>query len=266
MNEIICGNCVDVMATFPDNYIDLTVTSPPYDNLRDYKGYEFDFECIANELYRITKQGGVVVWVVGDATKDFCESLTSFRQAICFVDICGFNLLDTMIYEKNGYPPQYPNMMRYVGAFEYMLVFSKGKPNTFNPIHDRLNSQVGAKRDASTQRQTDGSTKKTKTGFEIGKISKRTNIWKYNTGYMKVTSDKWAYNHPAIFPEKLANDHIITWSNEGDLILDPMCGSGTTCKMAMVNNRNYIGIDTSEEYCEIARNRISEYKQQLSLF
>jgi site-specific DNA-methyltransferase (adenine-specific) len=256
LNTVICGNCAQVLAGFPADYIDLTVTSPPYDNLRDYNGYEFDFEPIACQLYRVTKPGGVVVWVVADETKDFGETITTAKQKIYFIDVCGFNLLDTMIYEKNGYPAQYPGMMRYMGAFEYMLVFCKGKPKTFNPICDRRTKTKGESRNNFTQRQKDGSTKHTKSGFIIGEFSARNNVWKYDTGFLKVTKDKDAYNHPAIFPEALARDHIISWSNPGDLVLDPMCGSGTTLKMAKELGRNFIGIDISEEYCRLSQRRV----------
>jgi len=261
MNKVIHGNCIDVMATFPDNYIDLTVTSPPYDNLRDYNGYDFDFEGIAKQLYRITKDGGVVVWVVGDATIKGSETGTSFRQALYFKGI-GFNLHDTMIYYKKS--GGLPHKGRHTGAFEYMFVFAKGKPKTFNPIGDRVNKSAGRATGIKTVREKDGSLGQRKS-LDISDTGQRYNVWEYYNANGVGQTDKIAYQHPATFPEKLANDHIITWSNEGDLILDPMCGSGTTCKMAMVNNRNYIGIDISEEYCEIARKRIAEHEQQLAL-
>ena len=256
------------MATFPDNHIDLTVTSPPYDNLRDYNGYDFNFEGIANQLYRITKQGGVLVWVVGDETKNFCESLNSFKQAIYFVENCGFNLLDTMIYKKVNYAPAYPNMKRYAQNFEYMFVLTKGKPKVFNPIRvDKKPSTIARQqyKHVGGYRQKDGSFKKSET-LSGGNVQKDAcNVWEYVVGG-NYTNDKYALKHPAVFPEKLANDHILSWSNDGDLILDPMCGSGTTCKMAMVNKRNYIGIDISEEYCAITRRRIAEHEQQQTLF
>ena len=140
MNKIICGNCVEIMKEWENNIIDLTITSPPYDNLRDYKGYVFDFENIAKQLYRVTKSGGVVVWIVGDATIKGSETGTSFRQALYFKEI-GFNLHDTMIYSKAGF--QYPATNRYHQTFEYMFIFSKGKPKTFNPIKDRKNKWDG---------------------------------------------------------------------------------------------------------------------------
>jgi site-specific DNA-methyltransferase (adenine-specific) len=256
LNEIIRGNCVDIMREIPDNHIDLTVTSPPYDNLRSYKGYEFDFESIAKELSRVTKQGGVVVWVVCDSVVDGSETGTSFRQALYFKEI-GFNLHDTMVYQKNGLT--FPCPTRYHHCWEYMFVLSKGKPKTVNLIHDRPNSRGGEKI-SGTYRDTDNSLK-TKSGAKRGKFVKeigaRFNVWKYDNGYMKVTKDKIAYKHPATFPEDLSRDHIISWSNPGDLVLDPMCGAGTTCKMAKLLGRNFIGIDISEEYCQIARERLT---------
>ena len=251
LNKVYHGDCLDVMKDIDDGSIDLTVTSPPYDNLRDYHGYSFNFEIIAKELYRVTKQGGVVVWVVGDETKKFCESLNSFKQAIYFVENCGFNLLDTMIYHKSNYAPAYPTLKRYAQTFEYMFVFSKGKPKTFNPV------QVGkiavtTKTRLGKYRKKDGSFVEKNMLVDTGRETKDAeNVW-----VVCPTKSKDAGNHPAVFPEQLANDHIISWSNEGDTVLDPMCGSGTTLKMAKLLKRNFIGIDCSEEYCDIARQRI----------
>ena len=254
-NKTICGDCLEVMKTMEDNSIDLTVTSPPYDNLRDYNGYTFDFEGIAKELYRVTKDGGVVVWVVGDATIKGSETGTSFKQALYFKEI-GFNLHDTMIYNKNNFA--YPPVNRYFQTFEYMFVFCKGKPKTFNPIRvptKYKNKEIGMK--SSTTRLKTGETVKNKyLSYKSDRIKE--NVWLYNGGYGKSTLDKIAFNHPAIFPEKLAEDHILSWSNEGDIVLDPMCGSGTTLKMAKKNNRNYIGIDCSEEYFKIANKRLCQ--------
>lgn len=259
LNTIIEGDCLEVMRGFPDKCIDLTVTSPPYDNLRTYNGYTFDFEGIAKELYRVTKDGGVVVWVVGDATIKGSETGTSFKQALYFKEI-GFNLHDTMIYQKSTCYAHDPRNKRYKMMFEYMFVFSKGKPNTYNEIQDVKNKSAGKKFKSSCGRTKTG--KKRIGEFIIKDFQARSNIWKYNIG-SAVSSDKIAFSHSAIFPEQLANDHIISWSNEGDIVLDPMCGSGTTCKMAQINNRNYIGIDISKEYCEIARNRINSLQPKL---
>ena len=256
LNKIYNENCLDTMAQMQDGAIDLTVTSPPYDNLRTYNGYSFDFKSIAKELYRVTKEGGVVVWVVGDATIKGSETGTSFRQALYFKE-CGFNLHDTMIYYKDSFQKPSPN--RYWSCMEYMFVFSKGKPKAFNLICDRKNKRAGKKTKGKTVRNADGSTSKRK-DVVINEYGKRTNIWTYKVGYMKSTADKIAYGHSAIFPEQLANDHIISWSNEGDIVYDPFMGSGTTAKMALANNRQYIGSELSAEYVEIAKERLKQTK------
>lgn len=247
---IKCGDCVSLMKELPDSYIDLTVTSPPYDNLRTYKGYSFEFESVAQELYRITKQGGVVVWVVGDATIKGSETGTSFKQALYFKEM-GFNLHDTMIYRKINYMPS--NSNRYCQEFEYIFVFSKGSPKTFNPIKLPCKYAGTETWGCRTVYNTDGTLiKRGKTKINDTKI--KGNIFEYrvgNTGHTKT-------NHPAVFPDDLARDQIISWSNEGDIIFDPFVGSGTTAKMAMLNNRHYIGFDISEEYCKIAQRRINE--------
>jgi len=253
LNKIINSECIEVMKELPDNSIDLTITSPPYDNLRDYKGYTFNFNSIAKELFRLTKDGGVVVWVVGDATIKGSETGTSFKQALYFKEI-GFNLHDTMIYAKRNYIPLTHN--RYEQQFEYMFVFSKGKPQKVN-LQKKDNKQVGKIKGGGFIQKPDGIRKRNKdTGVSSSSI--KPNIFFYNIGNMCSTKDKEAFKHPAIFPEKLAEDHIKSWSNEGDTVLDPMCGSGTTCKMAMLNNRNFIGIEISKEYCEIAENRLKQ--------
>ena len=250
LNKIYNESNLDTMKRMPDNFIDLTVTSPPYDNLRQYNGYSFDFENVAKELFRVTKQGGVVVWIVGDATINGSETGTSFRQALYFKEI-GFNLHDTMIYAKNNPMPIQHN--RYQPCFEYMFVLSKGKPKTFNPIMENTVNPGG--KVTTTQRKKDGSRNRV-TGYR-NSIRYRHNIWKYNVGDNQTTKDKVAFQHPAIFPEQLAQDHILSWSNEGDTILDPMAGSGTTLKMAKKNNRHYIGIEIAPEYIDIINKRLS---------
>ena len=243
INKIYNENCLNTMERMPNNFLDLTVTSPPYDNLRSYNGYCFDFENIAKELFRVTKIGGVVVWIVGDQTKNGSESGTSFRQALFFKDI-GFNLHDTMIYYKEG-PPLTHN--RYEQKFEYMFVFSKKRPKTFNGI--RENSLNAGKPQKGTFRHNGNDLKpKHKQGI-VNDTKLIGNIWKYKVGGVNL-------GHPAIFPEQLAADHIKSWSNENDLIYDPFIGSGTTAKMAKLNNRNYIGSEISSEYFKIAKTRI----------
>lgn len=254
--EVIQGDNVEVMRGMASDSVDLTVTSPPYDDLRTYQGYSFDFENVAKELFRLTKVGGVVVWVVGDATVNGSETGTSFRQALYFKEL-GFNLHDTMIYERLA---RFPETTRYYPTFEYMFVFSKGEISTVNLIADKTNARAGESLKASTQRNADGSLQEmcgSRKGNSIKDVGVRGNIWRYEGGFNKTTKDIYAFQHPAIFPESLAADHILSWSNEGDTVFDPMCGSGTTGKMAVILKRNCICIDCSKEYCEISRARIT---------
>ena len=243
--KIYNGDSIELMKELEDNTIDLTVTSPPYDNLRDYNGFKFNFEEVAKQLFRVTKDGGVVVWIVSDSTIKGSESGTSFKQALYFKEL-GFNLHDTMIYAKQNPVPYYPN--RYNPQFEYMFIFSKGKPKTFNALREPKKT----KGKCGNFRYPDGTLKSANT-LNKDDTKLRNNIWFYIVG---TASGNKEFKHPATFPEKLAEDHILSWSNEGDIVLDPMCGSGTTCKMAKLNNRRYIGIDCSEEYCSIARERL----------
>jgi site-specific DNA-methyltransferase (adenine-specific) len=236
------------MSRMPDCFIDLTVTSPPYDNLRNYNGYNFNFEAIARELFRVTEPGGVLVWIVGDATINGNETGTSFKQALFFKD-CGFNLLDTMIYQKGGSGATGSNNA-YWQDFEYMFVFSKGKIKTFNPIKDRENKvKPSCKIESQGHRYQDGQTKP-KRLIKRAEFGKRFNIWKYHESG---TRNK----HPAVFPVQLVSDHIISWSNVGDLVYDPFMGSGTTAKMAILNHRNFIGSEIPQECCNIAQERIN---------
>jgi site-specific DNA-methyltransferase (adenine-specific) len=251
--DLYTGDCLEVLKGISDNSAQLTVTSPPYDNLRTYKGYSFDFEGIARELYRVTKQGGVVVWVVADATINGSETGTSFRQALYFKE-CGFNLHDTMIYHKCPPPSVDHFHHRYYGHSEFMFVMSKGKPDHGVLLREPKKYQDNRNKKAG-RRDVDG----TVSDFYKPSSAKdkiRGNVWYYNVGLYGSTSDRDAFKHPAIFPERLAEDHILSWSNPGDLVLDPFSGSGTTGKMAVLNGRHFIGIDISPEYVEIARQRI----------
>ena len=245
--------CLKTMSLMATDSVDLTLTSPPYDNMRDYSGTgAIDFEAIAKELYRITKQGGVLVWVIADQTKDGNETGTSFRHALFFKEI-GFNLFDTMIYAKPS-RGAIGSDKTYYNAFEYMFVFSKGLPKTINLIYDRKNIQA-TKNKVAKIKQKDGSVK-TSPKFAYGEMGRRTNIWQYTTGKGNSSKDAIAFEHPAIFPEKLAKDHITSWTNEGDIIYDPFMGSGTTAKMATLLNRNWIGSEISSDYCDIINKRL----------
>lgn len=247
--DLLLGNCADSLKKLPEGSIDLTVTSPPYDNLRDYKGYTFDFEGVAQELFRVTKDGGVVVWVVADATVDGSETGTSFKQALYFKEI-GFRLHDTMIWNKGGFSAVGALKTRYGPVFEYMFVLSKGKPKTFNPLKDRLNKHQN-KTIGRSKRLPDGSTLK-EPSYVSSEYGQRFNIWDFFP-VRQQGEDK----HPAPFPEALVRDHILSWSNEGDTVLDPFLGSGTTGKVAVSLNRNFIGCEISEEYMAMAAERIA---------
>ena len=238
-------DCVECMRQIEDNTIDLTVTSPPYDDLRKYNGYSFDFENTAKELYRITKDGGIVVWVVGDKTEKGSESGTSFKQALYFKEI-GFNLHDTMIWKKTNPMPKVKTK-RYFDVFEYMFIFSKGQPKTFNPIMQQC--KFGGKIYNSTCKNIGGENGRTKKTFQLNNERYKDNIWEIAIAQNKT-------KHPAVFPEQIANDHIISWSNENDIVFDPFMGSGTTAKMAELNNRKWIGCELSEEYCWIIKERL----------
>jgi len=255
MNEIICGNNIEVMKKMESNSVDLVVTSPPYDKMRTYKGFIYSEENTSKELFRIMTPGATLIYVIGDSTADGCESMTSFKCALQFVKT-GFNLFDTMIYAKKGITV--PSNVRYHQSFEYMFWFTKGKPKTFNPIKDRKNIWAGSYNwGKTTKRQADGSLVEGPRK-QIAEYSMRGNIWEYSVGKGNSTRDERAYEHPAIFPEALAKDLITSFSNVGDVVLDPFNGSGTTTKMAQDLERKFIGIDISEEYCDIARSRLRD--------
>ena len=251
--ELIQGDCLEKMNDIPDWSVDLTVTSPPYDNLRTYNGNnaqwgEHVWKSVIEGLYRVTKEGGVVVWVVGDATIKGSETGTSFKQAL-FAMECGFNLHDTMIWNKGKFSAVGALRTRYAPVFEYMFIFTKGKIATFNPLKDRKNKTAG-RAVSGNIRQKDGSMKpKSTVGNITAKYGQRFNIW-YNA------PKQYNNEHPAPFPEKLAHDHIISWSNEGDTVLDPFMGSCTTGVACKNLNRNFIGIELDPEYFKIAEKRI----------
>ena len=260
--KLLHGDCLELMKDIPDKSVDLTVTSPPYDNLRSYNGNNDKWnvsvwESVITDLFRITKDGGVVVWIVADATVKGSETGTSFRQALHFIDV-GFNLHDTMIYEKENPLPRQKN--RYEQSFEYMFVLSKGKPKTTNIIKIDC-KQAGTKRQGSARDNNEDILKKNKQR-KVSETKIKRNVWVINASGYATTKDKSAFKHPAIFPERVANDHIISWSDPGDIVLDPFMGSGTTGKMAVLNGRNFIGIELDDKYFEIAKKRIEEAQKK----
>lgn len=253
--KIICGDSAEELKKIPAESVDLVITSPPYDDLRTYNGFTFDFETIARELYRVVKNGGVVVWVVADQTKDGSETGTSFRQALFFKGI-GFNIHDTMVWAKDTFT--FPDPTRYGQSFEYMFIFTKGKPATFNPIKDKPNKWAG-ETIHGTSRGPNGETfrksnhHKTKTA----PYGARLNVWTMAGEKHNDTG------HPAPFPLKLARDHIISWSNKGDTVLDPFLGSGTSGVACIDTGRDFIGIEISPEYYELSKRRIDEAAAQI---
>ena len=254
LNHIYCGDALEILKTFPDECIDLVVTSPPYDNLRDYGNTIWNFESIARELLRVTVKGGICVWIVGDKCEQGSESGTSFKQALCFKKM-GFNLHDTMIYAKLG--TAFPSPLRYHQCFEYMFIFSRGQPKTVNLIKDRNNLQANKVKKHRWERKKNGNIKfRHKDKYQINAVGSRWNIWYYDIGYNKTTKYTPAFKHPAMFPEALAKDHIISWSNKNDIVLDPFIGSGTTAIACIELNRKYIGIEINPEYVKIAEQRI----------
>jgi site-specific DNA-methyltransferase (adenine-specific) len=247
------GDCREILPTIPASSIDLCVTSPPYDNLRDYGGYSWDVNGVAVPMLSALVAGGVAVWIVNDETQDGDESGSSFRQALAFKDI-GFRLHDTMIWNKGCFTAVGSVQVRYGPSSEFMFVFSKGKPKTFNPIKDRLNIQVGTMGKASTVRQINGSLKRqSHVGLPLNPYGIRFNVW--NIAPEMSNSNRV---HPGQFPEALANDHIVSWSNVGDTVLDPFAGSGTTLRAAKDACRRAIGIEIEERYCEIAAKRCAQ--------
>ncbi len=254
LDAIVCGDNCDVLGTFPRECIDLVVTSPPYDDLRTYGGHSWDFYGIAWQLKRVLKPGGVIVWVVNDKTEDGEESATSMKQALHFKQI-GLRLHDTMVWHRSC---PFPETTRYHPAFEFMFVFSDGQPKAFNCIKDRRTSTGGTESVSRMERQPDGTIRRPERSFVRADFAARFNIWDIKAGWGQSADEKFAFEHPAIFPEALARDHILSWSNEGDIVLDPFNGSGTTTKMARAMGRRFIGIDVNESYCEIARKRLAQ--------
>jgi site-specific DNA-methyltransferase (adenine-specific) len=257
-NQIYLEDNLETLSKMSDDYYDMVITSPPYDEIRKYNGFSFDIDRLVPELYRTTKKGGVVVWVVNDQVVKGSESGTSFRQALKFIG-AGFLLHDTMIYEKNS--SSYPSSVksnRYTQIFEYMFVFSKGKPKTSNLICDKPNKWAGHTNWGKNTKRIGENEQLVEVGNikPVPDFSPRNNIWRYVNGGGFASKDKIAHKHPAIFPEELVKDHLMTWTKEGDLVYDPFIGSGTVAKMCILLGRDYIGSEISQEYVDICNERI----------
>jgi len=245
LNRMYYENCLKTMAKMVSGSVDLIITSPPYDNLRTYLGFSFSFKKIAKEMARVLKPGGVIVWVVMDATKSGSETLTSCKQKIYFHEKCGLNIHDTMIYGKLNF--SHPEKNRYHNTFEYVFIFSKGQPKTFNPIMDRQNKTAGAIGNLGVNTFTEKDGSKSERAKKLTKEwGMRHNIWIGKTRGQEEMCKK--LKHPAMMPKWLARDQILSWSNEGDLVYDPMAGSGTVPQEAQKIKRNWIGSEMGKGY------------------
>lgn len=265
INKLHLGNCIDLLKEVDNDSCNLILSSPPYDSIRSYNGSvnSFQFEPIAKELTRVLKKGGMIVWVVNDQYIKGSRSLTSFKQCIYFKEQCGLNVHDVMIYQKSGF--NFPANNRYHQIYEHMLCLSKGPPKTFNPLMDRKNTYPGQKAHGKHRGHDENNyvdMSQIVKAKPAGEYGKRFNVWYYKVGGGHVTKDKIAYQHPAIFPEELAKDHILSWTNPGDLVVDVFSGSGTTCKMAKLLNRNYLGMEVNPEYHKIAIERLNNYEKE----
>ena len=263
-------NSLNYLKEIKSNFIDCVITSPPYDNIRSYNHssiWNFNiFKNIADELHRVLKGNGTIVWIVSDATIDGSETGTSFRQALYFMEL-GFKLHDTMIYEKNGCAfPARRDGNRYSQIFEYMFVLSKDtKPKTANLICDKPNKWAGhIPWGQATMRDKEGN-RVERTQKPTPKFSPRNNIWRYSTGKGFTTKDNYAFEHPSKFPESLARDHILSWSNEDDLVLDPFAGAGTTGAISIETDRQFIGFEIDNKYYTICQQRIESRQARLPI-
>ena len=257
LDKIHCGDNCDLLGQLPRECIDLVVTSPPYDDLRTYGGHSWDFYGVAWQLKRVLKPGGVIVWVVADATKDGSETGSSMEQALHFKRL-GLNLHDTMIYQVAGTGAKGSNLA-YWQAWEYMFVLSKGKPNTVNRIEDKPNVKAGTVCTTGKIQRAVGTRQHPEGGTVVHEFGIRENVWRFASG----NGHNETTGHPAQFPDKLARDHIYSWSNPGDLVLDPFSGSGTTAKAAKELGRRFLGLEINPEYCAIAERRIAQQVLEL---
>ncbi len=258
MNTITCCDCVEGMSRLLNDSIPLTVTSPPYDRVRLFAPW--DFERVAEELYRVSEPGGVVCWVVQDGFEKGGRTLTSFKQTLHFSRL-GFLLWDVLIVVAKSY--QLPTKGRYVSLFHYCFVLTKGRPNTVNLLRDKPNKCAGKMKRTWHRRSPDGSMRRGLLPQPIALYGRRSNVWDYATGFNTTTKDREAFAHKALMPEKLARDLIVSFSRPYDVVLDPFAGAGTTAKMAMLTGRRWLGFEIEPEYVALACERLRKAERQL---
>ena len=253
------GDCLEILPTLGN--VDAVVTSPPYDNLRKYGGHApVDTFAAITEISNCLSRGGVCMWNVKDETRDGSETGTSFRQALHAMD-SGLNLHDTMIYVRRGVT--FPDANRYLPAFEYMFIFSNGSPRHFNGIKDRRNRYAGTVIHG-TDRQSDGSLAARKcSSSEVPEYGLRYNWWELHNA--QAGNGEFG-GHPAPMPYPMAHGHIQTWTDNGETILDPFMGSGTTGVACAKLGRKFIGIEIEPKYFDIACKRIEEAYKQPDMF
>lgn len=262
MNEIYCCDCVEGMRLLPAEVIPLTVTSPPYDAIRTWQFPWEKFQAVAQELYRLTIPGGIVAWVVQDQHHDWSESGTSFKQALYFKEL-GFKLYTTIAVERTtGLPGYRP---RYWPPLEYVFVLSRGRPRSYNLIRDRPTTTRSVPMKLVTLRSRDGTFRRERRPLIVPPLAVRNTVWRYKVGYGHTTTDREAHgHHPALMPEELAKDLILSYSRPDDFVFDPMAGLATTCKMALLNGRSYLGFDRDQQFCRDARKRLAKYRREKS--
>ena len=266
INQIFNEDCLETMKRMPDNYVDLILTSPPYDNMRSYggnknyhqrlnqTGFSFDFEGIAKELTRVLKPGGVIMWNVQDQTIKGSRTGNSMRQALFFMEECGLFLHDHLIWYKTGTP--FPSIYRYRNVWENMFILTKGKPNTFNPILKK-NKTGGASRNRRRERNHNGELVMKERVVTTKEYGIDDNVW-YITNHFNVTDEMKKYGHPAVMADEVAKRHIQSWTNEGDVVYDPFLGAATTTRLAKQMNRNWIGSEIHKPYFDISKKIMSD--------
>lgn len=254
LNQIICGDAFEIVRSWPASSVDMVVTSPPYDGIRDYKGFSLNLSAVGQELHRILKDGGVVAMVIQDQTKNFGKSLTSFRTILDWCDRVGFKLFETVIYRKYGAEGAWWNK-RFRVDHEYIPVFLKGeRPQYFNKEHLKIPSKHGGKTmTGGGTRLTNGVRIATR-AITINPFKCRGTIWEYMTAG---DGSRLKHQHPATFPNQLPYDFIQCFCPPDGIVLDPFVGSGTTTVAAKNLDRSYIGIDIAPAYCEIAKKRMA---------
>lgn len=254
MGHLSIADAIEHASTLASDSVDLVLFSPPYDGVRDYRGnWTLDLPALGSELLRVVKDGGFAVMVIADGTKNQRKSMTTFRTAVAWED-AGWSLFESVIYSRDGRPGAWW-ATRFRVDHEHILMFYKGKRPRPVTHHDglRVPSKHAGKKWTGTQRLTDGTLVKTSATVAADKC--RGTIWHYATSNSEGNRTK--AKHPATFPDALARDVILALSAPGDVVYDPMMGSGTSVVIAAQEGRRWLGNDFFAEYVEIAQQRLA---------